>query len=496
MNALSALLVCLVLATAAASARGQDALPAAVQAALGRAGVPADGLAVAALPLGHRALPWRHRALLPVQPGSAMKLVTAVVALDRLGAQHAGSTRLLSAALPLAGTLRGDLVLQGGADPDFGQAPLWLMLRELRDRGVETLEGDLLLDRQRYRPARLDVGEPPFDERPEAWWNVSPDALLIDGGLQTVEMVADAEGVTARLVPSVAGVRIDAAALRLNDRACADWDAEWLPPRTVDEGAGGVTVQLQGAFPRSCRRSTDMQVVERNRYAGLVFAQAWKQLGGSWRGSARESPAPEGARVLVERRARPWGEVLRPLLKTSDNTLARLLFLELGVPGMAAAPQARTLDLSRDAVRRWFAERQLRATGLVIDNGSGLSRSERISADGLARLLAWAWQAGLAPDLLMALPVAGVDGTMRNRLKDSPARGSARLKTGTLRNVAALAGVVNDPRGRPWALVAIVNHDIGAGARPVLDALVDDFARNGPPPRRAGLRVGPQGDGP
>jgi serine-type D-Ala-D-Ala carboxypeptidase/endopeptidase (penicillin-binding protein 4) len=168
------------------------------------------------------------------------------------------------------------------------------------------------------------------------------------------------------------------------------------------------------------------------------------------------------------------------LMKTSDNTLARLLFLELGVPGMADEPAAQTLQLAREVVPRWFAERGIAAPGLVVDNGSGLSRSERITATTLARLVEWVWHSRHASDLLMSLPVAGVDGTLRNRIKDSPASGLARLKTGTLRNVAALAGVAYDPRGRPWALALIVNHDIGAGARPVLDAFIDDFARHGP----------------
>jgi serine-type D-Ala-D-Ala carboxypeptidase/endopeptidase (penicillin-binding protein 4) len=160
---------------------------------------------------------------------------------------------------------------------------------------------------------------------------------------------------------------------------------------------------------------------------------------------------------------------------------------------MAAAPQARTLDIARDAVLRWFAERGIPAAGLVVDNGSGLSREERISAHTMARLIEWAWASRHGPDLLMSLPVAGVDGTLRSRIKDSPATGMARLKTGTLDNVAALAGVTHDPQGRPWALVAIVNHDIGSRARPILDALVDDFARSGP---RRPMVVGPQGSGP
>jgi D-alanyl-D-alanine carboxypeptidase/D-alanyl-D-alanine-endopeptidase (penicillin-binding protein 4) len=283
-------------------------------------------------------------------------------------------------------------------------------------------------------------------------------------------------------VPTVQGVRIDTSELRLNDQPCNNWDAEWVPPRAQDE-ATGVTVVLQGAYPRQCRRADEMQLVDRTRYAGLVFAQGWREMGGQWAGTVREAavPAEPAARVLAERRSRPWGEVLRPLIKTSDNTLARLLFLELGVPGMAQAPQARTIDLARAAVQRWFADKGLPAQGLVMDNGSGLSRSERISPMAMARLVEWVWGSRHAPDLLMALPVAGVDGTLRNRLKASPATGLARLKTGSLKNVAALAGVVKDPRGRPWAVALMVNHDSGpSAARPVLDAFIDDFARHGP----------------
>jgi serine-type D-Ala-D-Ala carboxypeptidase/endopeptidase (penicillin-binding protein 4) len=482
----------LLMLASAAAVHAQDSLPPAVTAALARAGVPEAALGAVALPLGHRGAAWQHRADVPMQPGSAMKLVTAVVALDRLGATHAGRTRLLSSAPQQGGVLRGDVALQGGADPDFGAARLWQMLMGLRDAGITHIEGDLLLDRQRYRPARFDLGLPPFDERPEGWWNVIPDALLFDGGLQTYRLDARDAAFAARLAPRLAGVQIDTQALALNTLACADWDEAWRTP-VVTEEAAGVRITLQGAFPRGCARTESMQLVDRTRLIGLWFAQIWRELGGQWSGQVREAAAPADARVLAEERGRPWGEVLRPLVKTSDNTWARLLFLELGVPGMAAAPQATTQALARAVVQDWFAEKGIAAPGLVMDNGSGLSRSERITPQAMAELLRWAWHSRHASDLLATLPVAGVDGTLRSRLKDSPATGVARLKTGTLRNVAALAGIVNDPHGRPWAVVAFVNHDIGSGARPVLDTLIDDFARHGPYRPLPPLFMGPTG---
>ena len=195
--------------------------------------------------------------------------------------------------------------------------------------------------------------------------------------------------------------------------------------------------------------------------------------------------------MLVRRNSRPWGEMLRPMLKTSDNPVTRMLFLQLGVPYMATDPQATTAELAARDVRRWFAEHHIDDTGLVLDNGSGLSRSERITPLQLASMLAEAWKGPRAGDLMAGLPVAGVDGSVRP-LKDSPAALWARLKPGTLRNVVALAGYVRDERNRPWAVAMMINHDDAGKARPALLALVDSIARVGPhgpkpkpPPKRA-----------
>ncbi len=131
--------------------------------------------------------------------------------------------------------------------------------------------------------------------------------------------------------------------------------------------------------------------------------------------------------------------------------------------------------------------------GLALDNGSGLSRSERISPLQMAQLVRAALHSRHAPDFWMSLPTVGVDGTQRNRLKDSPATGWARLKTGTLRNVVALAGVAYDDRMRPWAVSIMINHGEGASrGRPVLDAPVDHWARHGVHPVSAVV----QGEGP
>ena len=497
---LSGLLCGLITTTAGA----QDALPSAVHDALRTAGLPADALAAVALPLHRWARPWQHQAQRPMQPGSAMKVVTSIVALDYLGPNHRGYTELRSAAPLQGGVLQGDLVLKGGGDVELGVPQLWALLVDLQQAGVRHIAGDLLLDRTRYNPARFDRGLPPFDEAPEFPYNVIPDALLLAGNLLPLELRAADTGVVAATVPRIDGIDIDSR-MTLVDARCPDWDDHWLPAGVEHTGAGTralTRITLNGAFPRGCTQRVALQLIDRDELAERLFRSLWRGLGGTWDGRVREaaseSASTPDAKVLARHTSRPWGELLRPLNKISDNALARVLFLELGVAEAAAQPAATlpetTAERADRSVRRWFAQHGIDDAGLVTDNGSGLSRSERISPLQMARMLQVAHAGKNAADLQMSLPTAGVDGTLRNRLKDSPATGWARLKTGTLKNVVALAGYVNDAEGRPWAVAMMINHDDASRGRPVLDALVDHIARHGPHPQA--VRVGPQGEVP
>jgi D-alanyl-D-alanine carboxypeptidase/D-alanyl-D-alanine-endopeptidase (penicillin-binding protein 4) len=462
-----------------------------------------------------------------MQPGSAMKLATTIVALDRLGPNHRGFTELLTRAPQQGDRLAGELVLRGGADPELDLPQLWALLAELRHgQGVREIAGDIVLDRHLFRPARPDPGAPPFDERPELPYNLIPDALQAEPGLQLVALASPERGrpgeISARAVPPLPGLQIDASALQPNQRSCREWGDDWASPPPVDEPEPGtLRVTLQGGFPAGCSLRQPLLLIDRTALLERQLRWIWQGLGGQWRGAVREATLPtvaplgraawaaarsagaaaalpggntlapgvawadtgsghsDGLRLLARHVARPWGELLRPLNKQSDNALARLLFLELGLAGMADEPQASTAELAAREVQRWLVEHDIAGAGLVMDNGSGLSRSERITARQMALMLRAALAGRWGPELVMSLPVAGVDGTMRNRLKAGPAAGWARLKTGTLKNVVALAGYVADPQGRLWALAAMINHDQAGAGRPVLDALVDWVARGG-----------------
>ncbi len=150
-----------------ASWRVSSDIPAPVREALAKAALPDSALAAVALPLDARDSGLRLQAARPMSPGSTMKLVTTIVALDQLGPNWRGRTELLADAAPQGDTLPGPLYLRGGADPDLDWGVLSGLLRKVREQGVRMIQGGLVVDRHLFRPARFDIGVPPFDEAPE-----------------------------------------------------------------------------------------------------------------------------------------------------------------------------------------------------------------------------------------------------------------------------------------------------------------------------------------
>jgi serine-type D-Ala-D-Ala carboxypeptidase/endopeptidase (penicillin-binding protein 4) len=201
----------------------------------------------------------------------------------------------------------------------------------------------------------------------------------------------------------------------------------------------------------------------------------WTQrLGGAWAGRVRAGALVEaGARKLAEQHSRLANALVRDANKSSDNAITRTLFLQLGV-GHSQAGET-SLSASERRMRTWLRGIGIDDSKIVFENGSGLSRTERIPATQLVKLLQYAYSSPWSHEFIASLPIVGVDGTMRNRLLNSAAKGKARVKTGTLRDVVSVAGYVPDANGKMYVVVAMVNdprasHSV---ARPVVDALID-----------------------
>jgi D-alanyl-D-alanine carboxypeptidase/D-alanyl-D-alanine-endopeptidase (penicillin-binding protein 4) len=190
-------------------------------------------------------------------------------------------------------------------------------------------------------------------------------------------------------------------------------------------------------------------------YAFGVFSTLWRQWGGTLEGGYRVEPKGKNARPLLTWNSRHLGEIVRPLNKWSNNVMTRMLLYSMAEPtNRPPLTRAQGAQAMLDHLTR----RGLDPTGLVIDNGSGLSRITRVTARFMGRLMRFAWHEPTMPEYLASLSIVGQDGTARKRFKDGPERGRMHLKTGSIADVSAVGGYVHTPAGRTFVVTVLINH--------------------------------------
>jgi serine-type D-Ala-D-Ala carboxypeptidase/endopeptidase (penicillin-binding protein 4) len=220
------------------------------------------------------------------------------------------------------------------------------------------------------------------------------------------------------------------------------------------------TVKFSGYYPLGCGASTYVtKVLGPVQFAYGAFIDSWARVGGSIHGGLRLAPVPNDARLVASLESEPLADIVHVINKQSNNPMARQLFLSLGNHKI---PPPATTTKADHAIREWLSGQGMNFNSLVLENGSGLSHTERISASEMGRLLLHAYHSNAADAFLTSLPIVSVDGTMRHRLRYQPVAGHAQIKTGSLRGVKAIAGYVHDRQGRTLAVVFIANRP-GAG---------------------------------
>jgi len=432
------------------------------------AGVPLESVAVVVQRVGGRVPLFEHQPNLPLNPASVMKLVTTFAGLELLGRDFRWRTEVYLDGPLVDGALKGNLILKGHGDPKITVEQWQLLMSDLRGKGLQHIEGDLVLDRSHFELPAHDPAQ--FDNEPLRPYNVGPDALLVNFKSVQVAIAPNAAGDAAevRLVPALPQVALGKPPA-LVDGDCDDWWRAVAPAYISQPRAAAVA--FTGRYPRRCGpRDWYVALLDHPTYVHGMFATYFTEAGGHLEGTLVEGRAPRGAEPFAVLQSAPLYDIVRDVNKLSTNVMARQLFLTLATT--ASAPPA-TPDKAARAVRRWLERRKLAMPGLVLENGSGLSRIERLTAGGLARLLAAADASPVRDEFATSLAVAATDGTLERRLVDANAAGRALLKTGSLEGVRALAGYVIDARGTRWIVAAMVNHANASRAQGALDGLAE-----------------------
>lgn len=367
-------------------------LPARVEQALKANKINNDALSVVMLPLTGNAAPTIVNADVSVNPASTMKLVTTYAALELLGPNHQWKTEFYADGPLVDGVLNGNLYLKGGGDPKLNMEKLWLLLRDLRANGVSKVTGDLVLDRSHFVQPDLPVFDDDGGDQNKPFL-VGPDSLLVN--LKALRFIVRNDGgkVNVAVEPPIASVRIDNRVQALPAAKCPGWPEVLYNP--VADG-DGVTVVVTGKLAAGCSAQTYLSLLDHERYAAGAVRAIWGELGGSILGTDRVAQVPSSARLLARAYSPDLTEIIRDVNKYSNNTMAKQLFLSLGAAFRNEA-DADDAKAAQRVIRQWLAKKGLISPHLVIENGSGLSRAERISARELASLLQAAWRSPTRP---------------------------------------------------------------------------------------------------
>ncbi len=409
-----------------------------------------------------------RNAATPRGPGSVMKLLTTFAALDTLGPAFTWQTRAFVDGPIVHGVLRGNLYLKGGGDPYMTIERWWRFAAQLRATGLKTIQGNVVIDDRAFSLPNENPAA--FDGHPNRPYNVIPDALMVN--FQSVDY---------RVAPDPGTRRVDVSAIPKPVNLAIRNDIRLVGGRCAGRGdrigyanrtALRDQITLSGTMSMHCGPVVFTRAVMfAPQFAYGTFVQLWHELGGRISGGYEAGGTPPGAREIVDFDSVPLAEAIQLTNKFSNNTMARTIMLTLGETRYGAPA---TLDKGITAIEAWSREHRIPLKGTVIVNGSGLSRRTRISAETMAALLRVAYHSRYAPEFLASLPIAGMDGTLRRDMKETPP-GAVRLKTGHIDDVSAVAGYVRTRQGHTDVLVSFVNDPrVATGAAELVHrALVD-----------------------
>lgn len=400
-------------------------------------------------------------------PASSLKLVTAAVALETLGGEATLPTELLATGPVRDGVLEGNLVLRGRGDPWFGlgsqgEAVLLAFATALRARGVRQVAGRVIGDGSWLGAERLGQGWQ-WDHLHEPF-AVPFGGLCCAGNVLEVRVRPTAAGPAAVLWPAsdqlpelqiVMGAPGSATALAV-DRPL--WGERLVIRGNLAADAQEQRLRVPVTDPAAFAANTLLAVLRRE---GIAVAGGAPVEGESWRVAVHESL--------------PLSELVAGMLRASDNLAAEQLWR---IAARSLRGSGQSLDAERHA-KAVLARLGVATEGLVMADGSGLSRRNLVQPQQLVALLVAMQRSPHHPAFLAGLPVAGRTGTLRERLREGPATGRVLAKTGTLDGVYALVGYLQRPQGAPpWAFAVMVEHATcsESGAVAAIDAFVAELA--------------------
>lgn len=454
-----------------ASHAAQAQLPQPVMAELKKTGLPLQNVSVYVQALADQPAMLNpplleHQSTAALNLASTMKLITSYASLSLLGPAYRWKTEIYIDGPLQNGVLSGNLYIKGYGDPSLSTDEFTHLLARLRQLGVQDIKGDLIIDNTSFASQAISPGS--FDGEFSRAYNATPSAFLLNQKTSSFRFDADTDRVSINMEPDIKAVGVNNQ-LKVGNGDCNSWRS--AINYDVKQQNDASTVTFTGLYPANCtEKYLELLALDEANFDYQLFHITWKSLGGDFNGKLRMQAVPPNAYKLLQQDSKTLAQILPDMNKWSNNLIARQLLLTI-------AAEKTTLPATEEkgaaVIKQWLSTQGLQFDDLVIENGSGLSRVERISAQHLGQLLTHAYYSPVMPELIASLPIAALDGTMQRRMKYSVVQGRAHLKTGTINGVYTLAGYILSQRGQRYVVVFMANDVKAAYSKSAQDALLE-----------------------
>lgn len=448
----------------------QEMLPVSVLKALDDSGQKREQLVakVVALDEGPLSLSWQ--ADKSVSPASTEKMITTLAALEMLGPAYRWKTSYAYRGKIVSGTLKGTLYVKGNGDPKYVVENLWRDLARLKSLGIYRIEGNVAIDRSRFMHERQD---PEFKEDWDRPYTATADAALLNFQSVSLTLKPDYKRLVAEVFaqPTMSDLRVPESIPLINGQACVRWRQALQA-----DVKNGLRPIIRGGLPGTCEeKNFSYLFADSNLYWESVFRSTAAQLSILWSGKVIEAKVPEDAVLLFDAWSEELAQLVRQTNKFSNNVFAKHMMLTLAAEAQPEKPAGYTL--ARQVIDSWLINRVgIKAGDVFIDNGSGLSRKSRVSAQAMTALIEYGWKSPRMPDWVSSFPIAGVDGTMKKR---HAAAGSAYVKTGLLNGVKSAGGIVQAASGKRYGFFCAIEGARATESDRPIDSLIEWIFING-----------------
>lgn len=386
----------------------------------------------------------------PRNPASVIKLLTTYAGLEILGPHYTWETHIHLDGKLKDGTLDGNLIIEGRGDPFLVRETFWHILFTLRNRGIQHIAGDLLIDNEHFEDENGSPAD--FDNKPYRVYNTFPDAALLNFRAHQFHFIPMDNSVHIYADPPASNLKIKNK-VKLIKGACRGKHRQLK--FNVIKKKSITTVAFSGNYPKRCgNQDLTRTVLTNGDYIYGVFKALWQSMGGTIKGGIGEASIDEEKPFYIVP-SKPLSEIITYINKYSNNVMTRQLLLTIAKENNDSTGNKM---LGRKAISDWLQHIGIPAPELIIENGSGLSRNTRISAQTLMKLLKHILDSPLQPEFFSSLPLIGIDGTVKKRLNDVIPPGSARVKTGIIDDVRSMAGYVKSKNNKNYIVVALQNY--------------------------------------